>query len=229
MRRLVALLAAVLVTAVSAAAAAAGTFTLHPSGFGEHSYSAWNGQQGLPDLTGNQNQALYFQKMTSTATNAAGVAVIKGFEGLPFDSLTHLEFWVGADGHCGAGAPRFDVFVQPMAGPQQTVFIGCQEMTPGLTATGPSGRTFQQRSYDGPFPSLGTITGIAIVFDEGNDVGQGFVYLDNIAVAAGALGNRWTSASDNGNGNGQTITQDPTGTDFLATLMGVPLSMLFPT
>jgi Spy/CpxP family protein refolding chaperone len=70
MRRLVALLAAVLVTAVSAAAAAAGTFTLHPSGFGEHSYSAWNGQQGLPDLTGNQNQALYFQKMTSTATNA---------------------------------------------------------------------------------------------------------------------------------------------------------------
>jgi hypothetical protein len=100
-------------------------------------------------------------------------------------------------------------------------------MTPGLTATGPSGRTFQQRSYDGPFPSLGTITGIAIVFDEGNDVGQGFVYLDNIAVAAGALGNRWTSASDNG--NGQTITQDPTGTDFLATLMGVPLSMLFPT
>jgi hypothetical protein len=34
-------------------------------------------------------------------------------------------------------------------------------------------------------------------------------------------------ASDNG--NGQTITQDATGADFLATLMGVPLSMLFPT
>ena len=227
MRRLVALLAAVLVTAVSAAAAAAGTFTLHPSGFGEHSYSAWKAHQGLPDSTGNQDQALYFQKMTSTATVAAGVAVIKGFEGLPFDSLTHLEFWYGTDGHCGAGAPRFDIFVQPTVGPQQSVFIGCQEMTPGPTEVAPSGRVFQQRSYDGPFPLLGTITGISIVFDEGNDVGRGFVYLDNITVTADTAAHTWTSASDNG--NGQTITQDPTGTDFLATLMGVPLSMLFPT
>jgi hypothetical protein len=218
----------VLVTAVSAAAAAAGTFTLHPSGFGEHSYSAWNGQQGLPDSTGNQNQALYFQKMTSTTTVAAGVAVIKGFEGLPVSSLSHLEFWYGMDGHCGAGAPRFDVFVQPPGGgPQYTLFIGCQGMIPGTTATAPSGRVFQERSYDGPFPLVGTITGISIVFDEGNDVGNGFVYLDNITVTADTASHTWTSASDNG--NGQTITQDPTGPDFLAALMGVPLSMLFPT
>ena len=227
MRRLVALLAAVLVTAVSAAAAAAGTFTLHPSGFGEHSYSAWKGQQGLPDSTGTQNQALYFQKMTTTPTVAAGVAVIKGFEGLPVSSLSRLEFWVGTDGHCGAGAPRFDVFVQLPGGMQQTVFIGCQEMTPGPTIPAPSGRPFQQRSYTGPFPQVGTITGIAIVFDEGNDVGPGFVYLDDITVATTTVAHTWTSASDNG--NGETITQDPTGADFLATIMGVPLSMLFPT
>jgi hypothetical protein len=36
--------------------ALAGTFTLHPSGFGQHSYSAWKGQQGLPDSTGGKNQ-----------------------------------------------------------------------------------------------------------------------------------------------------------------------------
>jgi hypothetical protein len=86
---------------------------------------------------------------------------------------------------------------------------------------------FQQRSYDGPFPLVGTIAGIAIVFDEGNDVGQGYGYLDNITVTAGTTSHTWTSASDNG--NGQTITQDPTGADFLATIMGVPVSMLFPT
>jgi hypothetical protein len=81
---------------------------------------------------------------------AAGVAVIKGFEGLLFDSLPHLEFSRGTDGHCGAGAPRFDLFVQPPVRPQQTVFIGCSEMTLGLTATASSGPVFQQRSHNVP-------------------------------------------------------------------------------
>src|SRR5438477_1579082 len=102
---------AILGTLLLASSAAAGALVLHPSGFGEHSYSAWKGQQGLPDRTGNQNQALYFQKMTSTATFAAGVAVIKGFEGQPVSALDKLEFWWGTDGHCGAGAPRFNVRV----------------------------------------------------------------------------------------------------------------------
>jgi hypothetical protein len=81
---------------------------------------------------------------------AARVAVIKGFEGLPFDSLTHPEFSWGTDGHYDAGAPRFDIFVQPPVGPQQTVFIGCSEMTLGLTATASSGPVFQQRSHNVP-------------------------------------------------------------------------------
>ena len=55
----------------------AGSVTLHPAGFGENSRANWKAQQGLSDdtPTGNPNQALYFQKMTSTATFAAGVAV----------------------------------------------------------------------------------------------------------------------------------------------------------
>jgi hypothetical protein len=53
-------------------------------------------------------------------------------------------------------------------------------------------------------------------------VGQGFVYLDNIQVGT----HTWTSASDNG--NGQTITQDPTGEDFVSALLGEPLSVAFP-
>lgn len=227
MRRSLVLFAAALISVTAASAATAGTYTLHPSGFGEHSYSAWKGGEGLADTTGSKNQALYFQKMTSTATFAAGVAVINGFEGQAVSSLKHLEFWWRTDGHCGAGAPRFDIFFQPAVGPQQVLFIGCQGMVPGGHRTAPNGTTFEQRSIDGPFPNLGTITGISIVFDEGTDEGQGFVYLDDINVTTETASHTWTSASDNG--NGETITQDPTGTDFLSALIGDPVSMLFPS
>ena len=227
MRRSLVLFAAALIAAAAAAAASAGTYTLHPSGFGEHSYSAWQGQQGLPDSTGGKNQALYFQKMTTTTTFAAGVAVIKGFEGQPVSSIQRLEFWRRTDGHCGAGAPRFDIFYQPALGPQQVLFIGCQGMKPGGVLTAPNGMMFQQRTFDGPLPDVGMITGISIVFDEGNDVGQGFVYLDNINVTTDTASHTWTSASDNG--NGETITQDPTGADYLSALIGDPVSMLFPS
>ena len=206
-------------------AAAAGTYTLHPSGFGDHSYSAWKAGEGLVDSGGAANQALYFQKMVPTATFAAGVAVINGFEGQDTSSVLPLGFWYGTDGHCGAGAPRFNVRIQPpmTTDPalRQTFFVGCAEMVDGGSATAPNGRVFQQKSFLGTLPP-GTIASLSIVFDEGNDVGQGFVYLDNIEVG----GHTWMSASDNG--NGQTITQDPTGEDFVSALLGEPLSVAFP-
>jgi hypothetical protein len=86
---------------------------------------------------------------------------------------------------------------------------------------GPSGRTFQQRTFSGPFFDVGTITGIAIVFDEGDDVGGGFVHLDNITVSSRGGSHTWTSASDNG--NGETITQAPTGAAYLSALLGFPI------
>ena len=45
------------------------------------------------------------------------------------------------------------------------------------------------------------------------------VFLDNIGVGPYL----WTSASDNG--NGQAIMADPTGTDYLESLLGEPLSL----
>jgi hypothetical protein len=221
MRRL--LITIVVALAVPAAALAGSPYTLHPSGFGEHSYSSWKGGEGLPDSHGGANQALYLQKMTSTPTFAAGVAVIKGFEGKPVSALERLEFWWGTDGHCGAGAPRFNVYVQPPMGPQYTVFIGCAAMMPGGTLIAPSGRIFEQRTYTGPFPLVGTISGIAIVFDEGDDIGSGFVFVDNITVQSATAAHTWTSASDNG--NGQTIMQAPTGAAYLSALLGFPLSI----
>src|SRR4051812_29062664 len=68
MTRLRGTIAAVAATAlVVAAPAVAGSLVLHPSGFGEHSYSSWKGGEGLADSTGAKQQALYFQKNTATA------------------------------------------------------------------------------------------------------------------------------------------------------------------
>jgi hypothetical protein len=191
------------------AAAAAGNVTLHPSGFGEHSYSAWKGKEGLADRKGGGDHALYFQKMTTTPTFAAGVAVFNNVF-IPIEELQGLEFWVGTDGHCGAGAPRFNLRLQNRStGAQNTVFIGCAEMIPGATAAAPNGRVFQQRTFTGPvtaccgpLPASGfDIVSLAIVFDEGNDVGQGFVHLDNILVQSDGFTKCWTGPADNSANN----------------------------
>lgn len=174
--------------------AAAGSYTLHPRGFGEHSYAAWKGHEGLPDARGNGDHSLYFQKQTLTADYAAGVAVIKGFEGTPVSELGTLEFFWRTDGWCGAGAPRFNVTFEN-SGVRQTMFVGCQMMTPGETVTDDAGREWERRTYDGPFPDAGTITSIIIVFDEGNDIGTGFVHLDNIRAGD----KTWTGPADNSN------------------------------
>jgi hypothetical protein len=223
-------IAAVLALALSATAGAASGPKLHPSGFGPHSYASWKGGEGLEDSTGTKDQALYFQKNTSTATVAAGVAVFRGFEGSDTADILPLEFWYGTDGHCGAGAPRFNVRIQPPSGPQQTIFVGCAAMVPGATAAADNGRTFQQRTFAGPLPA-GTVTGLAIVFDEGDDPLLGFpcpnstltdpnscVYLDDIRVGEHV----WSSASDNGGGN--TAVDAAT----LELYWGAPLDTLLP-
>lgn len=203
-------------------AAAGSSYTLHPAGFGTMSYASWKAQQGTPDSSGNANQALYFQKMTATATNAAGVAVIKGLEGLPASELTGLSWLHREDGHCGAGAPRWNIGVQDGSGHHYTVFLGCnaaQHTETGVTTNGFGWCKDDQGSPAAaiaaaagqPLSEL-TITGLAIVFDEGNDtpnpppagcaqegLSGGFVYLDDIDVQVNGMDHCWTSASDNGN------------------------------
>jgi hypothetical protein len=231
--------------------APAAGYKLHPSGFGAHSYSAWRAHQGLVDSTGNDYQALYFQKMTATSTNAAGVSVIKGFEGLRADQLTGLQWDHRTDGHCGAGAPRWNVNLRDAMGNNYTVFLGCfaaPQHSPG--GTGPGNHTWCTDRYPGSaidtqilaqtgqLASNLTVRNLAIVFDEGNEptnfVPQppgcppgpsqvGFIYLDNITVEANGTAHVWTGASDNG--DGETITSSSVP---LEELLGGPLSMLFP-
>lgn len=186
-----------------------GNLTLHPSGFGKDAYAAWKAQQGLPDSKGNANQALYFQKMAPTATFSAGVAVVNGIEGTPVAALTNLSWEHRIDGHCGAGAPRWSVGVQGASGAKYTLFLGCAA---AAHSPDPTNSNWIIDSYTGtdivtigaanagfsaqvPDITAGTITSLAIIFDEGTDQGTGFVFLDNITVNE----QKWTSAADNGN------------------------------
>jgi hypothetical protein len=207
--------------ALWATPASAGALTLHPDGIGPMSYSAWKAQEGLPDSNGNSNQALYFQKMVPTPTNAAGVASINGLEGMPVSVLTGLSWKHREDGHCGAGAPRWDLFVTNPDGTSHTIFLGCNAAAHSEAGVG-SGHGWCMDSYTGlglTAQILGqggtldaTITGLIIVFDEGNDTANpppagcaqeqrtgGFVFLDDITVTTGSATQVFTYAGDNGN------------------------------
>jgi hypothetical protein len=151
-----------------------------PDGTGV-SQAAWVTQQGLADA-GRSNHALYLTKSAATATNAAAGATVE-FSGV----LSELGFDYRNDGHCGAGAPRFNVYTT--AGTY--FFFGCAY---GVHTPSTENASWTRVRFgngdafpaDGvtPWPGFGSVqvTGIDIVFDEGTDVGPGFAYLDNIDV-----------------------------------------------
>lgn len=181
---------------------------LHPSGFGENSYAAWKAKEGLPDSRGNADHALYFQKMTTTATFAAGVARVTGLEGQPLSALVGLSWEHRTDGWCGAGAPRWDVIVSDQAGNRGVIFLGCAAAvhTPGSAANWirdsyPAGTPIASLPATGFTEDFNasdplTISELLIVFDEGTDIpaNPGFVFLDNITVN----GKVFTGPGDNG-------------------------------
>jgi len=134
--------------------------------------SAWVTHEGLADA-GNSNHALYLAKKATTATNAAGGATVT-YTG----NLSSLGFDVRNDGHCGAGAPRLNVYTSDGI----THFFGCVY---GTHTTINSQWTRVQFAPSDGFPAVTpseTVTGMDVVFDEGIDQGLGFVYLDNIQV-----------------------------------------------
>ena len=228
--RLAALAAAA--TLVVPAVAAAGELTLHPSGFGEKTYAAWKAHEGQPDSNGNANQALYLQKGVPTAQFVSANAVVRGVAGEPLSFLTGLSWEHRNDSHCGAGAPRWNVFVRDPNGDPRTIFLGCAASahTPG------SQPGWTRDSYPGPaidaqaqaqtgFPASDlTLRGLVINFDEGNDLafpcpnpGVNCVYLDNIIVNDHC----WTGAQDNG-------SNAPTAADCTPAAFS-PFALGFPT
>jgi hypothetical protein len=181
---------------------------LRPGSFGPGTEGAWKAKHGLPDSKGNARHGLYLQKFAATATFSAAYAVVDNIEGLPAAALTELSWEHRMDGHCGAGAPRWNVVVEGASGTEYTLFLGCaaaadspgsgpgwekdSHTSPGILAVGAanSGNTLNL-----PDIQAGTITALYILFDERTDQGPGFVYLDNISVN----GKVFTGPMDNGN------------------------------
>jgi hypothetical protein len=82
-------------------------------------------------------------------------------------------------------------------------------------ASDDEGHLWEERETVGPAP-MGTVVSLAIVFDEGDDVGSGYVHLDNIRVGDWL----WTSAADNGGNN------TPVDSQTLELMWGAPLETL---
>lgn len=190
MRLAIAALAATIFGSLSVASAAGPSITVQPGTFvgqagdcgtgspagSDAVAAAWVAHQGLPDV-GNANQALYLQKFGPTSDCSAAGATISGVSGL---ALSELGFDVRNDGHCGAGAPRFDVFTTDGV----DHFFGCTSgtHTPTPSASGWTRVRFTPADGAIAVTPTETVQSIEIVFDEGTDVGQGFVYIDNIDV-----------------------------------------------
>ena len=172
-------------TAAECAPAPAGTDTVTAD---------WVTHQGLPDA-GNSNHALFLEKLGATSNCAAAGAVIDGVGAI---TLTELGFDVSNDGHCGAGAPRFNVTTTGGF----LYFFGCSSGVHTPAPDDPVNWTrvrftdadaFPQLATNPPWPGFGSavVQSIAIIFDEGTDTGPDFtghVFLDNIDINGVLMG-----------------------------------------
>jgi hypothetical protein len=140
--------------------------------------AAWTNGIGLPD-SGGSNFGLLLAKSGPTATNAAAGAAITGVNGIMF---SELGFDYKDGGHCGAGAPRFNV--QASDGFH---FVGCIY---GTSIPSPAGAGWTRVRFNGaqatpPIAPGAIISTITVIFDEGTDTplaGAGSVILDNIDI-----------------------------------------------
>jgi hypothetical protein len=169
---------------------------------------------GINGLVAGES-AIFLKKGCTTATEAAaGVDVISSLEGGDITALTELNFDVLNGGHCGAGAPRFNVVVDGT-----TYFLGC---TAGVHTAIDSRWThveFTAADFAAAgIPTTGTLEDIYIIFDEGTDTPTGgtigtagSVVIDNISVNNQVVGSpsQPMSANDCKNGGWMKYTNPP--------------------
>jgi hypothetical protein len=125
-------------------------------------------------------EGLLLVKTGPTENFASATAELRGVEGtvveeVGYDIRKPLLPLDPRGSHCGAGAPRFNIF--PEGG--GVLFIGC--VSPPPTVAGIGNGWLRLRWEVGPVP----VDRIQIVFDEGQDTGPdnfGLAVLDNIAV-----------------------------------------------
>jgi hypothetical protein len=153
--------------------------------------SRWLNGLGLPDdgtanaTGGTVHQGLLLNKNGLTSDCSAAQATITGF--VPGGTLSALGFDYRIGGHCGGGAPRFNVIDTS----NNTYFFGCNT---GTASAAPQDANWTRVTYNAagaPYPGAETfvfglggtpVQSIFIVFDEGTDEGIGLAAIDNIRI-----------------------------------------------
>lgn len=159
------------------------------------------------NTTGNPPPSLYLQKFALTADCSAAGATVNGVNGI---TLTELNFDYRNDGHCGAGAPRYNVVTTDNV----THFFGCFYGTHTLVGTDWTHVEFAPT--DG-FPAVTpteVVQSIDIVFDEGTDQGRGYAYLDNFSVNGQIINKATPTTKDDCKNNGWMNLVDANGNTF---------------
>jgi hypothetical protein len=178
--------------------------------------AAWLRGMGLPDNGGpnattpnDPHTGLLLSKNGPTADCSSSGARITNVKGMTVDAAFTLGFEYRNGGHCGAGAPRFNVVAKLGTAAETFHFVGgcSNETTPTGAGQDPAQWTrvmFQTSNPAESFPVIpvgSKIVSISILYDEGTDTanndaqGVGLAVIDNIYI------------------NGQLITSGPSGKD----------------
>jgi len=163
--------------------------------------SGWLGGLGLPDngaangapaSASDPHRGLLLSKNGLTTDCSSAGATIQGARGMMVNATFTLGFDYRNGGHCGGGAPRFNVTYDPPTGPRASSFVGnCATGTQTPSSQDPQWMTvkFGVASQFPPIPAGSRIRSIDIVFDEGTDQpgasdpnGIGLATIDNISV-----------------------------------------------
>jgi hypothetical protein len=147
----------------------------------------WVRHLGLPDSQSDQRFGLLLSKNGTTLTNASAGVVFHGVKGI---HVTQLGYDLRMGGHCGAGAPRFNLVTTDGI----THFFGCHSGTKTAVAPGWQRVRFSPTNVAQAFPVITpgeTVESIAIVFDEGTNTDpdfSGMVVLDNLDINGALIG-----------------------------------------
>jgi hypothetical protein len=169
--------------------------------------AAWLGGMGLPDNGGpnvgtnpadnpnknDRHSGLLLSKNGPTPDCSSSGARIRGLGRIEVDADFVLGFDFRNGGHCGAGAPRFNVTVRnELTGMETSHFVGgCANAAPVPSEQDPqwSRVRFTAAQQFPPIPPGSRVRSISILYDEGTDVGTpqdpngvGLAVIDNIFI-----------------------------------------------
>ena len=173
---------------------------------------------GVPDTAKDPHYGLLLSKNGPSPDCSSAGARILGARGMSVDATFTLGFDFRNGGHCGAGAPRFNVVVTPPTGPNTSHFVGgCAN---GVQTPAPQDAVEWTRARFAAaqqFPSIppgSTIVSITLLYDEGTDTasaqdpnGVGLAVVDNIFID-GQFIRTGTGVADGASGVGQNGRDD---------------------